>query len=67
MIESCHDDFKVMYMNMSFFYFQVFLSLILKSFSCFVNFSAVLSMVCCKVIYVPLGVINVTLHKKGIF
>ena len=39
----------------------------LNSFSCFVNFSVVLSMVAARVIYMPLGVSYVTLNKKGIF
>ena len=50
-----------------FFCFKVFLSLVLNSFSCFDNFSVVLSMVTARVIYMTLGVIYVTLNKKGIF
>ena len=47
-----------MYMNMSIFLFLgFFFILVLNSFSCFVNFSVVLSMVAARVIYVPLGVI----------
>ena len=56
MIESCHDGFKAMYMNMSIFLFLgLFLILVLNSFSCFVNFSVVLSMVAARVIYVPVS------------
>ena len=55
-------------MNMSIFsVFRSFLSLMLKCFSCFVNLSVVLSMMAARVIYVHLGVIYVTLNKKGIF
>ena len=39
----------------------------LKSFSHFVKFSVVLNMVAARVIHVPLGVIYVTLNKKGLF
>ena len=56
MKESCHDGFKVMYMICHFFCF----SGLFLSFSHFVNFSVVLSMV----EYVPLGVIYVPLNKK---
>ena len=52
---------------MSFSVLRSFLSSVLNSFSCFVNFSVVLSMVAARVIYMPLGAIYVTLNKRGIF
>ena len=67
MIKSCQDGLKAMYMNISFFLFSGLFSLMFRSVSCFDNFALVSSMVAARVIYVPLGFINVTLNKKGIF
>ena len=57
MIEICHDRFKVMYLNMSFFsVFRSFFKFdVKKFFSCLVNLSVVLSRVAARVIDVLLG------------